>query len=368
MKLNNYKDQIESCIDCKLCLDVCPIYLDANDDSLTPINMLEIAKKILNNEKLEQVDVNAPFSCPKCGACLNICPESINVPAIVAQLRNVLFNQKYVPFKSHASISNSILTNGNSVNKSPDIRWDWFPKEETFPENSSTLFFVGCLPNYFIKGAALSSYNLLKKINYDFRLLKDEGCCGSIFYDTGNLEQAEILYKQNLDKFDDLGIKKLIISCSGCYKAFRNFYPEITGEKIETVHIIEVLNEALKAGKLKFKKLDEKVTYHDPCNFGRFFGMFEEPRNLLNLASDLTEMEHSKENTMCCGAGSAVRSAFKNLSVRIALKRVDEAEKVASTLVSTCPFCVFNLGYAVRKNNRGIKVRYITEILDESII
>jgi len=368
LKLRSYKTQIESCKECKLCLDVCPIYLDKCDDSLSPTNMLNIANKLLNSEKLEQVDVNAPFSCPKCGACLNVCPEKINIPEIVAELRNELFNQKYVPFKSHANISKSILTNGNSVNKPQDIRWDWFPKDQQFPTESSTLFFVGCLPNYFIKDAALSSYNLLKKINYDFRLLKDEGCCGSIFYDTGNLEQAEILYKKNLDKFDDLGIKKLVISCSGCYKAFKKFYPEITGEKIETVHIIEVLNKALEDGKLKFKKLDEKITYHDPCNFGRFFGMYEEPRNLLKLASNLIEMEHSKENTICCGAGSAVRSAFKDLSVRMALKRVDEAEKIASTLVSTCPFCVFNLGYAVRKNDRKIKVQYITEILDKTIL
>ncbi|MFX1453401.1 MAG: (Fe-S)-binding protein [Promethearchaeota archaeon] len=366
--LKDYLNQIESCTECKMCLDVCPIYSDAGNDTLTPIYMLKIVKKILNNENINQEDINAPYSCPKCQACSNICPENIDIPSIVAELRNELFYQKYTPLKNHAVISESILKNANSVNKTPDIRWDWFPKDEEFPENSSTLFFVGCLPCYFIKDGAISSYNILKKINYDFRLLKDEGCCGSIFYDIGDIEKAEILYKNNLDKFDDLGINKLIISCSGCYKAFKNFYPEVTGEKIEVVPIVDVLNEALKKGKLKFNKLDEKVTYQDPCNFGRVFKKFDEPRNLLKVACDFIEMEHSKENTICCGAGSAVRSAFADLSIRMALKRLDEAEKVASTLVSTCPFCVFNLGYAARKNNRNIKVRYITEILDEAFV
>ena len=88
--LKDYIDQIESCTECEMCLDVCPIYQDGKDSTLTPLYMFKVAKKILNNEKLEQEDINAPFSCPKCEACSNICPESINVPAIVAELRNEL--------------------------------------------------------------------------------------------------------------------------------------------------------------------------------------------------------------------------------------------------------------------------------------
>jgi len=53
------------------------------------------------------------------------------------------------------------------------------------------------------------------------------------------------------------------------------------------------------------KKLDYRVTFHDPCCLGRHNGFYEEPRALLNAIPGvkLVEMQHHHANSLCCGGG-----------------------------------------------------------------
>ena len=365
--ISKIKEEVEKCTYCNKCLSVCPTYINLEEELLSPPKRIDIAKKIINNEKITQEEFNSIYSCPKCGTCTLACPQEIDVSEIITVLRIELRKQGYSLLENHQRICNSIQNNMNSVNKSPDIRWDWVKNPELFEKSSSTLFFVGCLPCYFLKEGAQATIDLLNALNIDFRLYKDEGCCGSFYLDVGNLNDAEKLYKQNLDKFDDLGIKELIVTCAGCYKAFKKFYPLVIGESIPVKHIIELAYDALKKGNLKFIKSNEIVTYQDPCHFGRGFKFFDEPRELLKQACNYVDMDNIRENSICCGANSAVRAAFRDISMKIALKRLEEAEKKAPLLVSSCAFCTFNLSYAARKNERPIKVRYITEVLAENI-
>ena len=56
--------------------------------------------------------------------------------------------------------------------------------------------------------------------------------------------------------------------------------------------------------RISFKKdADTVVTFHDPCRLGRRSGMYEEPRQFINLVAgnELKEMENNRENGVCCG-------------------------------------------------------------------
>lgn len=60
--------------------------------------------------------------------------------------------------------------------------------------------------------------------------------------------------------------------------------------------------KAVESGKLKLSKKSGKVTYHDPCHLGRYCGIYEEPREIIEaLGFDLVEMEPAKEQSYCCG-------------------------------------------------------------------
>jgi heterodisulfide reductase subunit D len=181
---------------------------------------------------------------------------------------------------------------------------------------------------------------------------------------------AESVVKHNIEDVRKRKAKKVIFSCAGCFRTFKEDYPKILNQElgVEVLHVTEYLNELLQKGELKIaKKFPHTVTYHDPCHMGRHVGVYDAPRNLLKAIPglNLIEMSRVRENAWCCGAGGGVKSGFKDWAIDIAKKRISEAENTnAEYLVSSCPFCHRNLEDAIRATNSQLKMLDVTEILN----
>jgi Fe-S oxidoreductase len=111
-------------------------------------------------------------------------------------------------------------------------------------------------------------------------------------------------------------------------------------------------------GRLNFSKKDLNVTYHDSCHLGRHMEVFDEPRAVIKSVAGLVEMENVRENSLCCGAGGGVKSAYPELADELAKLRLSQAaETGCTTLVTPCPFCKLNL------ENDEIEVLDLSEFL-----
>ena len=109
---------------------------------------------------------------------------------------------------------------------------------------------------------------------------------------------------------------------------------------------------------MNFKKHDLKVTYHDSCHLGRHCNVFDEPREVIESVANLIEMENIRENSLCCGAGGGVKSAYPEIADEMASSRIGQAKETGcETLVTPCPFCKLNL------ENDDIEVLDLTEFL-----
>ncbi|MFX1293257.1 MAG: (Fe-S)-binding protein [Promethearchaeota archaeon] len=360
--------EIDKCVDCKTCELSCPIYVSTGKTIDTPYSRLQITKKIFNKEKISPEEFQSIYNCPKCEKCEVTCSGEIHISKIVGKAREELFRQGYELLPGHQGLRNGILQRKNSVKGDPTQLLDYLPKNFEFDKSASTIFYAGCLPGYFLKDIARSSVKILDKIGIPFKILNDEICCGSPLMDLGDVESAKKFFKENLEIFERYGVKELIVACSGCYRSFTEFYPEVLGKTIKVTHIVDIIAKALKECKIKFKKLSSKVIYHDPCHLSREFDKYDSPREILKAATGkIAEFLNSQQTADCCGADSAVRAGFKNLSVQVALRRVDEAVDKAEILTTSCPFCTFNLSYARKKNNRNIEIQYITEFLSNAL-
>ena len=97
----------------------------------------------------------------------------------------------------------------------------------------------------------------------------------------------------------------------------------------------------LEAGKLEFKSdLGMKVTYQDPCRLGRYMGVFDAPRSVLEAMPgvELVEMEHYGPDAICCGVSSWISCGSTAKSIQMA--RIAEAKATgADVMVTACPKC-----------------------------
>lgn len=203
------------------------------------------------------------------------------------------------------------------------------------------IYFRGCLSRERLNNITNATEKVLQKADIEYKILDNEGCCGSVLLRTGFQDDAlEIMQ----DTFKVIQDEKVLVSCAGCYRTFKEDYPEILGETVNVIHTSHLFLELIEKGIIEPSATKEEVTYHDPCHLGRHMGEYETPRKVIKSYAKLVEMEHNQEKARCCGAGGGVRSAFPELSQEIAGMRLNDAKVTgARTLVTCCPFCILNL-------------------------
>lgn len=213
------------------------------------------------------------------------------------------------------------------------------------------LYFRGCVAREKETNISKSTEAILREVGIDFKTISNEICCGSVLMRTGFLEEAKDQMQKNID---NLKGQKVLVSCAGCYKTFKEDYKEILGVELDVIHTSQLFKDLISERKIIIKKSEysTSVTYHDPCHLGRHCGEYGAPREVLKAISSLIEMENIMENSRCCGAGGGVKSAFPEIAANMAQKRIKDAEKTgASSIITACPFCKLNLNQAIKNNN-----------------
>ena len=212
------------------------------------------------------------------------------------------------------------------------------------------IYFRGCLSREKLKKIPEATEQLLKIAGISYRVLDNEGCCGSVLLRTGFYDDA--LQVMN-DTLQDIKGERVLVSCAGCYRTFKHDYSEILGENIDVIHTSHLFHELIKEEKIKPLVTQEEVTYHDPCHLGRHMGEYETPRQVIAPYAELVELDRNRDKARCCGAGGGVRSVFPELSGEISTMRLNDAKVTgATTLITCCPFCISNLELA-QHNSSG---------------
>ena len=214
------------------------------------------------------------------------------------------------------------------------------------------IYFRGCTAREKETGISKATEELLELAGMEYHILDDEKCCGSVLLRTGFEEEAREQIEKNTEVLKD---ELILTSCAGCFKTLKEDY-----DGIDVIHISQLLDELIKEGKLNFNKMDLDVTYHDSCHLGRQLEVFDEPRNVIKSVANLVEMENSREDSLCCGAGGGVKSAYPEIADEMAKSRISQAKETGcEILVTPCPFCKLNL------ENDDLEVLDLTEFLVE---
>lgn len=212
------------------------------------------------------------------------------------------------------------------------------------------LYFRGCTAREKQTNIQKATEFLLNNAGIDYYMLDDEKCCGSVLLRTGFESEAKEQIKRNAEIFKG---EKILTSCAGCYKTLKEDY-----EDLDVIHISQLLDELIRAGKFDFTKKDLDVTYHDSCHLGRHLNVFDEPRSVVEEVANLVEMENIRENSLCCGAGGGVKSAYPEIADQMANSRIAQAKDTGcEILITSCPFCKLNL------ENDDLEVLDLTEFL-----
>ncbi len=382
--LDYYKDIFYQCGKCGTCrtgyqeegwLRVCPSGEFGKFEAyyLGGKNLLAWA---VTSDRLKWTEnlANIFFQCSVCLACTQQCqiPEIHNYAGEwLMAMREEAVQRGLGPMPEQKKYSQHVALEYNPYMEKHKNRTDWIPSNVKQSQDSKLAYFVGCTTSYREQNIAINTAEILNSLEIDFKILKDERCCGSPVYMTGQTEKAKEIAKANIDIFKSEGIEKIITSCAGCYRMLKDTYPKKFGldHNIEILHLPEFIQEKLDDNEIKFNNnLNMKITYHDPCHIGRHMGIYEPPREVLKSIPgiELIEMPRNRQNAWCCGSGGGVRSAFKDLSSFAANERIEEAKETnAEAIVSCCPFCLNQFKSNIKDD--GIKTYDLSELINKAI-
>ncbi|MHA2208156.1 MAG: heterodisulfide reductase-related iron-sulfur binding cluster [Candidatus Thorarchaeota archaeon] len=137
-------------------------------------------------------------------------------------LRNDLVEAGY-GFEKHIDIENSIKSQYNPYKEDHGMRHLAFGERE-FAESAEVVFFVGCTSSVREKEIAVSTVQLLDKLNVNFTILKDERCCSSVLLRLGRKSVFDELSKHNIEAVKTTGAKVVVTACAGVFEHGRSMF------------------------------------------------------------------------------------------------------------------------------------------------
>lgn len=393
-----------SCTECGRCQDVCPAYASGMELSPKKFVMGLRAHLFERGAAMEKngrgaddqalagrlagdvVTDRALWACTTCFACDQECPLFVeHVPPIV-DLRRYLLGQQRADNQLMTALQ-SLRRYGNSFGQSDRKRAVWTkpfknPKiKDVRKEKVRTLWFVGDYASYSptLTAVTQTTARVFDRAGIDFGILYDgERNSGNDVRRVGEEGLYEMLAMKNKAAMflepEKTNFEEIVTTDPHSYNALKNeYFVEEIGVKPPIHHYAEVLDRALASGDLKVtRKLGVAVTYHDPCYLGRYNGIYDAPRRVLEaIGCRIVEMPRNRTRALCCGAGGGrIWMDEEEIEERPSESRIREAIGLpgVDTFVVACPKDLTMYADAVKTAGAEgrLHVKDLIELVDEA--
>lgn len=379
-----------ACIMCNRCQEVCPAY--AAGTELSP-SALEINKRYQIKDEVRALAAggrsekplvggvlseDAIWSCTTCGACVEICPVGNEPMQDIIDMRRHLTLDKVELPADGMSVLRELDGRANPWGYAPDTRADWAEGMDVpllaDKRKVEVLFWVGCSGSFDPRSQQITQAvaRLLRRADVDFAILgPEEQCTGDPARRLGEEAAFQASAEMIGETLSQYEFDVIVTACPHCFNALGKEYANYDLE-LNVVHHSQYLAKLHAEGRLRLpdQELGERsITYHDSCYLGRYNDEYEAPRRVLKSVPGvkLQEMPRNRNRGLCCGGGGG--GVFYEMPVEeeIADLRLEEAAGVQPDVVaSACPFCMTMFDGSPRKDEHGLELKDIAEVLDQA--
>ncbi|BAC14970.1 (Fe-S)-binding protein [Oceanobacillus iheyensis] len=348
----------------------------------------EVAATIQSSSLIGDVITEEELAgCTTCRNCEDACPvNNEHVGTIIDMRRYLVMTEGKMDSDIQRAVTN-IERQGNPWGLSKKDRVKWRDEDESVyiptvkelkkeDKSFEYLFWVSSMGAFDSRSQkiALAFAKLMNQAGVSFAILGNtEANSGDTARRIGNEFLFQEIAEKNIKQFNKHDVKKIVTIDPHAYNIFKNEYPDF-GFEAEVYHHTQMLYDLVMSDRLKPERaINERLTYHDSCYLGRYNGVYDPPREILKSIPglELVEMNRSRENGMCCGAGGGLMWTEETTGGRINVARTEQALQVEPTMISSaCPYCLTMLsdGTKAKEVEEDIGTMDVAEILAISVL
>jgi Fe-S oxidoreductase len=295
----------ERCTRCGDCLEACPLFPLTRSAHTGAKAAIEKIVDLLEGGEVSEEAYEVVFSCNgACAACAKACPEGLlPYSAFMSAIARIFRAGKEPPALSYHYRPGHRYNFGNvfSALQIMPSEARWLKKPPANPDPVEVVFFTGCAPTG-IPHTLFETMDILDRMGVDFAALAGgDLCCGTAPMLWGDLDAAQAMGQRLVSTIASFRPKKAVFYCTGCHMMCLGMLPRFMSVPFESCDLTQFLVENL--GRIPFNQsVNKVVAVHDSCSVARL-GTFELTRTLLRAVPGITlvEMEHNRENSLCCG-------------------------------------------------------------------
>ncbi|MBI4700606.1 MAG: (Fe-S)-binding protein, partial [Deltaproteobacteria bacterium] len=364
---------MEMCARCGTCASVCPVYYGRPEPRYNPPVRSDLIRRIYKKHctsagKLFGALAGAAdfderelglwkevfWECTGCRRCGQYCPFGIDNSVITRKGRGIVDGLGLTPEQIQKVVRVSLET-GNTDNASPEAfkAAVAFLEEEMKEEHGGIDIKIPVDKEgaeYFYvppSGDVLVNIEATMGVAKIFHVLGMAECwtMSSRCFDganyglfTGNDADMKADNKRYVEEAKKLGTKVLLMGeCGHAYRIMKKIMEPAKwwGElPFQIANCLQWTADLIRQGKLEFDKSKnpDPVTYHDPCNFSKSCGIFDEPRVILEAScQDFRDMEPNRTENWCCGGGGGLSALDSIREFRMTVTGTKKLEQIRAT-------------------------------------
>ncbi len=404
-----------NCIRCGLCLATCPTYREYLKETASPRGRVALARKGLEGQlELSPNLIEQMYGCFACMACNELCPVGIRPADLALSMRHVQEQIRPAKWKqwlfgglvSHAGRM-EIMTwplrlyerlgirrliymlglNRLLPNKIRDLeamlpRLPQRPLRRVLPEIAMAYgeeryrvgFFLGCAQSLLFADESAATLRVLARNGCTIITPKEIECCGMPARGYGRMDLVKKQARHNIAVFERCNVDKIITDCATCGSTLKE-YGSLLADDAEWAARAEAFERKVRdiseflceiPMRKPAKRVEARVTYHDPCHLRRGQQVWKEPRKILSLIEGL-EFVELPEADWCCGSAGSQLITHYDTSWKVLDRKLDNVAKTeARILASGCPGCQMQLNTGLQRRGLPVRVVHPVTLLDEA--
>jgi len=394
------------CVNCGLCLEVCPTYDLRRDEASGPRGRIRLMEALGRDEEGRASWVHHLDECVGCLACQARCPAGAPFGGMLDHARERLAATRGEGSRLGRWALENLVTRPDRLRKwrwalrlftwlrlhrglrllrlhrLPGLSWmrglAWLPsvgRRKTPPSpraEPSFLYFPGCVGGLLFPDEEAASLTLLERAG-GYALPDDWTCCGAVHRHLGDLEGACGLARRNIEALE--GELPVVTEAAGCGAALKEYGdwladdPDWADRAREFSARVRDLGEVLTPDLFEGASLPatRRVAYDDPCHAVHVQGIAAEPRALLDAVGNLERVELPHADR-CCGAGGTYFLRQPELSRGMIESRLADFDATgADVLLTANTGCRLQWEASLSARRGSARVMHPAELLAEAV-